>query len=416
MSSHVSSLATTCSALAQALAPNPVPTLTFVDYMAQLTEHATVLDARAARMRQTRQANQSQQCPSNQQGGHGKQSGRGRGGGQGQGRGGRRGNNNNGSNNANNSTPFDVTDPNVWLTHKQYRNLTPEQCRIRYECKQANRRSAHSTATTQASPPHSSVPPTVSVQAMQADTQSVAGSIVTNPPPAVNQPGTVLCSMMSASSAHVTPNNNHGNDSISINGVTYTRRANVTHVYCVNEVEASSSVSGALMDGGANGGPLGTDAHVLETSLIATADVIGVTEDVLTSLPIVQAAAKIETVGDGPIIGIFSSYAQRGDGGCTIHSKGQMESFGLIVDDKSCTAGGSQCIVTNEGYVVPLHVRGGLTYMDMEPASDTDMENYPHVFFCADSPYDPSILDNEFTESDFDMPAGALTCHENNDS
>ena len=99
----------------------------------------------------------------------------------------------------------------------------------------------------------------------------------------------------------------------------------------------------------------------------------------------------------------FSSYAQWGDGGHTIHSKGQMESFGLIVDDKSRTAGGSQCIVTNEGYVVPLHVHGGLTYMDMEPASDTDMENYPHVFFCADSPYDPSILDNEFIESD-------LTC------
>ena len=95
---------------------------------------------------------------------------------------------------------------------------------------------------------------------MQADTQSVAGSIVTNPPPAVNQPGTVLCSMMSASSAHGTPNNNHGNDSISINGVTYTHQANVTHVYHVNEVEASSSVSGALMDGGANGGLLGTDA------------------------------------------------------------------------------------------------------------------------------------------------------------
>ena len=75
MSSHVSSLATTHSALAQALAPNPVPTLTFVDYMAQLTEHATVLDARAARMHQTCQAIQSQQHPSNKQGGHGNHSG-----------------------------------------------------------------------------------------------------------------------------------------------------------------------------------------------------------------------------------------------------------------------------------------------------------------------------------------------------
>ena len=58
--------------------------------------------------------------------------------------------------------------------------------------------------------------------------------------------------------------------------------------------------------------------RVLETELLATVDVHGVGDNVMSSLPVVQAAAKIETVEDGPIIGIFSSYAQRGDGGQTI--------------------------------------------------------------------------------------------------
>ena len=45
-----------------------------------------------------------------------------------------------------------------------------------------------------------------------------------------------------------------------------------------------------------------------------------------------------------------------------------MESFGLLIDDKSHVIGGTQCIVTNEGYVMPLHIRNGLPYMSNVPA------------------------------------------------
>ena len=139
------------------------------------------------------------------------------------------------------------------------------------------------------------------------------------------------------------------------------------------------------------------------------------TDYVLNSLPIVQAAAKIETVADGPIIGIFSSYAQRNDGGRTIHSKGQMESFGILVDDRAQSLGGLQCIITNEGYVVPLHIHNGLPCMDMSPPSDVDLERYPHVFFCSDSPWDPTVLDNEFSSHDFTEPAIAIDRRESLD-
>ena len=51
MSSHVSSLATSRSALQAALGTQKLPKLTFADYLAQLTDHAIVLDNKTARQR-----------------------------------------------------------------------------------------------------------------------------------------------------------------------------------------------------------------------------------------------------------------------------------------------------------------------------------------------------------------------------
>jgi hypothetical protein len=97
----------------------------------------------------------------------------------------------------------------------------------------------------------------------------------------------------------------------------------------------------------------------------------------------------LKTVFDGPIIAIFSSYAQQNVGVRTIHSKVQLESFGLIVDDRSQAVGGSQCVITNESYVVPLHIWDGLPYMDIIKPTDDDLNHYPHVSFCSNSPWDP---------------------------
>ena len=283
---------------------------------------------------------------------------------------------------------YDTTQHSIWVSYSGILRVTPMTGNTA-----ANR---HGTTNT---------PQTIGIHAATSTVQPVPSSIA-NPTP-ISQPGNVLRQMMSSSSAR--RGTTDGDDcSITINGVTYTRQVQSTYLYRVHESDSLLSHTGALIDGGANGGLIGSDARILETDLVATADVMGVTDDILSSLPLVQAAAKIETVHDGPIIGIFSSYAQRGDGGHTIHSKGQLESFGLIVDDKSSTLGGSQCIITNEGYVVPLHIHNGLAYMSMCVPSDEDMDTFPHVFFCADSAWDPTVIDNDFTKANFDMPEAAV--------
>ena len=54
-----------------------------------------------------------------------------------------------------------------------------------------------------------------------------------------------------------------------------------------------------------------------------------------------------------------------------------------------------QQVVTPDGWIIPLHIRDGLTYMDMCPPMDYEINNYDHVIFTSDVAWDPSLLDNE---------------------
>ena len=90
-----------------------------------------------------------------------------------------------------------------------------------------------------------------------------------------------------------------------------------------------------------------------------------------------------------------------------------------MVYDSALSSGGQQMVVTHEGYAIPLHVCDGLYYMDMKPASDNELDWFLHVFFTADAPWNPSIIDEKFliniADSILDIPA-IQQCHEGHDS
>jgi hypothetical protein len=80
-----------------------------------------------------------------------------------------------------------------------------------------------------------------------------------------------------------------------------------------------------------------------------------------------------------------------------------MRKWGVIVDDTPRSTGGLQQICTSEGHIIPLSIiRGSLAYMDMVKSTDNNMSTYPHVIFTSDNKWDPSILDDECSPSDFD--------------
>ena len=83
----------------------------------------------------------------------------------------------------------------------------------------------------------------------------------------------------------------------------------------------------------------------------------------MPDIPIVTAGGVVNTQ-KGEVILVMNQYASIRKGK-TIHSSGQLESFGATVDDKSIKVGGYQRIITPDGYIIPLQVRNGLVYMDM---------------------------------------------------
>ena len=96
----------------------------------------------------------------------------------------------------------------------------------------------------------------------------------------------------------------------------------IWQVYKVSKHAMKRSERGSLIDHGANGGILGSDARVIYQH-IRTVDVTGINNHELNVLKIVDASAKILTQ-HGYVIAILRQYAYHGQGR-TIHSAGQFE-------------------------------------------------------------------------------------------
>jgi hypothetical protein len=79
-----------------------------------------------------------------------------------------------------------------------------------------------------------------------------------------------------------------------------------------------------------------------------------------------------------------------------------MESHDILVDERSrkLRKGGQQCLTTVEGYKIPLHIRGGLPYMDMHPPSNHELGTLPHVVLTSDTDRNPTKVDNEIETND----------------
>ena len=143
------------------------------------------------------------------------------------------------------------------------------------------------------------------------------------------------------------------------------------------------------MDSGANGGMAGSDMRILNYHAQDHAHVTGIAGNMLRDLPIITGAAMIVTT-HGPVIGIFHQYAYYGKGNTT-HSVPQLESYDIKVMCTSRKKCGMQQVVTPDGWIIPLHIRGGLTYMDMRPPTDNEINNYDHVIFTSDVAWNPSL-------------------------
>ena len=55
---------------------------------------------------------------------------------------------------------------------------------------------------------------------------------------------------------------------------------------------------------------------------------------------------------------------------------------------KNLEPGGNQRSSTPDGYLLPLDIIQGLTYLKIRPPTDFEFETYPHVFLTSDVDWD----------------------------
>ena len=168
-------------------------------------------------------------------------------------------------------------------------------------------------------------------------------------------------------------------------------------VYSVSRTTIAKRLRGSLVDRGANGGILGNDARVILQHQ-REVDVTGIDNHEINNLRIVDASAKTITQF-GPAIVILRQYAYHGVG-TTIHSCGQIEAYKNMVDDRSNKLGGTQCIRTQEGYIIPLDSINGLPYMKLVPNTNKEWNELPHVILTSGEEWKPTSIDSIITDKE----------------
>ena len=314
--------------------------------------------------------------------------------------------------NSNKKTRFPRLDRPVWheLPHQlqqQIRTFNGIPSRRGH----SYRSTSVSGATSSTSSPISQSSGTHLVHSTQVATSAAPSRVVTpSASTATASDIPTLRDIMSSSRTNSTTSSSPSTDGvITVNGTRFVRVDFHSVTYSISEHHQQSSLNGSLIDGGANGGMSGSDVRVLEVS-DRTADVKGIGDHTLTGIRLSTVAGVIST-NKGDAVGLFHQYAHVGQGK-TIHSIGQMEHFGLDVNDRSISLRhGKQRIVTPDGYVIPLQLREGLAYMDMRPPTDHDLATLPHITFTSDADWDPRVLDNEITASSPSLLDGLADAH-----
>jgi hypothetical protein len=162
----------------------------------------------------------------------------------------------------------------------------------------------------------------------------------------------------------------------------------------------------SLVDRGANGGIAGDDVRFIRQGW-QTAEIRGIDGYQLGGVEVGTVGGVVET-RQGPIIAIFNQYVLLGRGP-SVHSATQLEHYQNEVNDRSIHAGGSQCVRTSSGHVLPLDIHNGLPRLTLRPYTGDEWETLPRVTMTSENDWDPSVMDHmmigEDPTSDGEQPA-----------
>jgi hypothetical protein len=157
--------------------------------------------------------------------------------------------------------------------------------------------------------------------------------------------------------------------------------------------KVSRSSVDSLVDRSANGRVAGNDVRVIAKYPDRTADVHGIDNHDITSIPLVTAGG-VTLTNSGEVIVIMYQHACHGKNK-TIRSSPQIEHYKNKVDDRSMKVGRGQHITTLDDYKIPISIRNSLPYVPLRPYTDSEWEKLPHVILASNKDWDPTVLDCE---------------------
>ncbi|KAL7490750.1 hypothetical protein ACHAWT_000281, partial [Skeletonema menzelii] len=166
----------------------------------------------------------------------------------------------------------------------------------------------------------------------------------------------------------------------------------------------STDIAG-LIDGGANGGL----ANPKEMRLISYTNperyvnITGVGNLNIPRLRIGTFAAKVRLQDGRYVLMIFHEYGELKNGK-TIHSKLQLRDNNCQVFDDPEELDGKQCLITQEGYHIPLDFEQGLAYIKMHYPTEDELKTLPCVLMTRDIPWNPSRYDKVKSTTVADIP------------
>ena len=152
----------------------------------------------------------------------------------------------------------------------------------------------------------------------------------------------------------------------------------------------------ALVDRGANGNIGGSDVTLIELTN-KVVNVQGIDEHEIHDIPIATVGGVTNTQ-HGEVIAIMHQTAYTGKGH-SILAPCQLESFKNNVNEKSIKAGGTQRITTCDGYIHPIDIKNGLSYIALRPFTQKEWDNLPHVMWTSDVEWDPTVLDHNMSDT-----------------
>ena len=164
--------------------------------------------------------------------------------------------------------------------------------------------------------------------------------------------------------------------------------------------------SNGILDGGCDTSILGGAFRILSESTDRKVSIQGASNKMVQEgLPIATGATVVETKNRKYIL-IVNEGISIPDNDVSLISPPQLREYGVTVDDKARRHGEKQSIIADD-IEIGFRLQNSLLVKELKHPTDKELENLQHITLTSDTPWDPTVLnDDDVMDYEDDDPEG----------